>query len=173
MSFNSSGQTPVAVDRVVSALKRYAKKAKRVGPEQKLSRYQDQVAISLGYNNWSMLHRHVVSMSADEIATFSALVERRLGVGIPASKPSTLEPAVETWDEESAREEMRSFVLERYTPLNDFAFFDAESDNGFAWPEVDLIDPLLEHFGEKYPEDLISAVAAELEVSSGPWGVED
>lgn len=75
-------------------------------------------------------------------------------------------------DDAPARQAMEAWFRGKYTPLIDFAFYDPESENGFAWDDVDPHAELREEFEGKYPIELIKQVADGL-LDEGPWGIED
>ncbi len=74
---------------------------------------------------------------------------------------------------DSAIAEMRAWVKSNFSPLIDFALYDNESPNGYAWPDVELSEELHDEFHGTYPDELIERVASELEEANGPWGRED
>ena len=76
-------------------------------------------------------------------------------------------------DAQAARQEMENWVRKNYSRLVDFAFFDRESENGYAWPSVELNEELQEEFSDQYPYELIEEVAIDLEMNNGPWGIEN
>ena len=154
---------------LLDLMARYAKMVKKADPaSNKLGWHQNETAISLGFKNWSMLHKHLSAVQwtyMDQVLD-NALTKPALGAFIKKF-------AVKTIDEDEGRETMRDWVRERYTPLIDFALYDSESPNGFAWPDVDLGEVLRDNFSGEYPDDLIASVAYDLEANQGPWGEED
>jgi hypothetical protein len=150
---------------LIEALKRAAKAGKKNHPSKRLAWFLDQIAIALGYLNWALLHKHVATISNAKFDKLKGDMLTHPKIG------ALLEPSLDAFDEDAAGEEMRDWVRQHYTPLLDFAFYDSESSNGFAWPDVDLREELQDKFGGQFPDDLISAVAAKLE-EAGPWGVE-
>lgn len=163
-------------EKLLDAFKRAAKlaqKSQQPTGEKPLAWYQDRVAKAFHYINWSQLHKHVRSTSSstlDEIRR-RALLHPELAIFL--NKPRQEVEAMSSLDLKSAKEDIRSYAREHFSPLNDFAFFDSESESGFAWPEVDLDMELQDAFADQYPIDLINEVAADLLLQHGPWGVED
>lgn len=157
-------------ENLLSLLKSVAKQSKKGQPTQKLAWHQDKVAKVLGYKNWSTLHKHFLKMPHGQ---FNGVVKQVLAnplLGSSAIKVKSLAVAI---DPEAAAEEMRQWVRGNYTPLIDFAFYDKESENGFSWPDVNLLEELQDEFEDQYPFEWIEGVAVELERDAGPWGVED
>lgn len=159
---------PQSRQELISALKHYAKSLKQAQPSAPLSVRQNIVAATLGYSNWSLLHKHVRKMSEAQFAALHSNVSTHpeLGAFLKPSEPK------EQLDEEAAKEEMRNWVRSNFTPLIEFAFYDSEAENGFAWPDVELNMELQSEFDDQYPLKLIEEVASELE-EEGPWGEED
>lgn len=153
---------------LLDLLRRYSKAAKKGDPAGKsLSFHQDQVAISLGFKNWSMLHKHLSAALWSETDRLLTLAMKKpdLGEFIDAH-------AYRTIDENEATERMKKWARAKYTPLIEFAFYDNESDTGFSWPDVEMVIELGEEFAGKVPQDLIEKVGYELELD-GPWGLEE
>lgn len=153
---------------LLGLLRRYARAAKMSDAAGKsLTFHQDQVAISLCFKNWSMLHKHLSGAhwsETDKVLTL-ALKKPSLGEFIGSH-------AYRTIDEDEAAERMRQWARAKYTPLIEFAFYDNESENGFSWPDVEMVTELGEEFAGKMPQDLIEKVGYELE-REGPWGLEE
>lgn len=155
-------------DDLFGLLRRYAKAAKKRDLSGKpLSFHQDQVAISLGFKNWSMLHKHLAPALWSETDRLLRLALKR-----PALRDFIQAHAYRTIDEDKAAERMRAWARAKYTPLIEFAFYDKESETGFAWPDVEMVIALGEEFAGKVPQDLIERVGNELELE-GPWGLEE
>lgn len=150
---------------LIKALKQAAKMGNKAQSQKGLSELQDLIAVTFGYGNWSMLHKNLASMTD---AQFEAL---KLKMVLHSKLGPFLQTIPSVFDAKAARLEMRDWVRGRYTPLIDFAYYDKESSNGFAWPDVDLHDELRDQFDGTFPEDLIASVAGELE-ENGPWGIE-
>jgi hypothetical protein len=125
----------------------------------------DGIATTLGYDNWSLFHRDVGRMTDAHFAKIDAKVR-----AFPEIQEFLTDRAI---DKKAATEEMREWVESNFTRLVEFAFYDPESENGYAWPSVDLNEELQNEFDGKYPDDLISEVANDLEVDEGPWGDEN
>jgi hypothetical protein len=155
---------------LLNALKHCAKDGKKANPHLKLSWFQDQVAIAFGYLNWSLLHKHLLEMSEGELDALIEKMKAHSKVGSYLNIKAL--NGGEGYDEESAKDEMREWVRGRYTRLIEFAFYDNESENGFAWPDVVLSNELQDEFSDRYPHEVIINVSAELE-QDGPWGIED
>ena len=120
----------------------------------------DRIAQLVGMRRWSVFVGHLMADDAESVLGFAERLQpefRRLGL------PEFIDAA----------DLMRQWVLGRYTPLQDFAFYDSESANGYAWPEEELIPALYEYFHKVFPDATIEMVGAELEAKSGPWGIED
>lgn len=153
---------------LLNLLRRYAKAAKKDDPACKsLSFHQDQVAISLGFNNWSMLHKHLSAAFWSETHKLLTLAMKKPGLGDFIDTH-----AYRTIDEDEATTRMKQWARAKYTPLIEFAFYDNESETGFSWPDVDMVIELGEEFAGKVPQDLIEKVGYELE-RDGPWGLEE
>lgn len=154
---------------LLDLLRRFAKTNKKADPIGKsLSWHQDQVAISLGFKNWSLLHKHLATGDWSEVdkALTLALKKPELGEFVEVH-------AVRAIDEDVATDKMRDWARRKYTPLIEFAFYDNESETGFGWPAVDMAEELAEEFSGQYPDDLILKVGNELDVDEGPWGLEE
>jgi hypothetical protein len=144
-------------------LKRVAKQRKKQGGERSLSAYQDAVATELGYPNWSVLHRNVMTMEHQRFVEFRAHIQSYPEVqAILFTSPAFLE---------AAEAEMKEWMRTNYTPLIEFAYYDNESENGFSLPSEDVNNLLQDEFAHRFPLDLIMGVAHELELD-GPWGDE-
>ena len=166
MKSASPAVPPSGRTNLLDALKRAAKDGKKANPASKpLSWYQDQIAVAFGYGNWSTLHKHLMGMSNAHFDKLKAKMLAHPQVG------PFLQSIPKVFDKDAAYEEMRAWVKARFTPLIDFAYYDSESPNGFAWPDVDLREELQDHFGGTYPDSLIEEVADDLE-QHGPWGEE-
>jgi len=160
---------PSSREDLLVRLKRFAKQQKNTHPGQKLSHFQDMTAKMFGYANWSMLHKHFLEASDSQFSAMANKVRSHPALGqifIGAKTPTSIEPT-------AAKDEMREWVRRKFTPLIDFALYDNESENGFAWPDIDLNEELQDQFADKYPLELIEEVALNLEMNHGPWGVED
>lgn len=171
MSSHSQNQgAPSNRAALIELLKRVAKREKtqlrdEEFEEVQLSTVLDQIAVTLGYRNWSLLHKDAIRMPTGR---FSALAAR------VSDFPEVQEfQRYNALDKEAARSEMREYVEGNFTRLIEFAFYDSESENGFAWPSADLRDELEAEFGERFPPELIAEVASDMEVNDGPWGIED
>jgi hypothetical protein len=166
MSTFPSGDSPSDRETLLDLLKRVAKQIKSTQSDHSLSFVQDKIAKAFGYVNWSLLHKHVSTAPPKEFWKFAADVSSHPRIG-PA-----LESLAPPLDEDFAIEEMKAWVRRTYTPLINFAYYDRESPTGYAWPDEDLIDGLLEEFDHRYPVELIEQVASALEANEGPWGIE-
>lgn len=164
MSAKSPKQVlPFDREEILDVLKRLAKAIKKENPEQPLAFYQNELAVRFGFQNWSVLHKNVASMSNVAFARFSYKANSDAEVqSILLELPGFVE---------RAEEEMREWVRRNYTPLIEFAFYDNESENGFTLPSEDLLNILQEEFDHRFPFDVIESVATELELD-GPWGDE-
>jgi hypothetical protein len=168
--FSSSFVKPADAECFLAALKRAAKHAKKsqADAQHKLAFFLDTAARALGYLNWSLLHKHVDACSPKAL---SMLFEcARNTAWLAPFFPSDLTQPV---DQGEAAREMERYTYKHFTPLVEFAYYDAEAENGYAWPSVDLLDELQEVFSGHYPFNIIERVANELEMKHGPWGVED
>lgn len=149
--------------------KRYAKKAMSLSAEgQKLSWHQDQVAHKLGYQNWSILHSNLANMSWSGLSDIRSMASRSPHLYAFLQKATERTIIV---DEAVAT--MKDWARSNYTPLVDFAYHDSESENGYAWPSVDMDEELAEEFAGQFPDDLIQQVGYALDAEEGPWGVEN
>jgi len=157
------GITP---DYVLDKLKRAAKAMRKVEPSLSQSEALDKVAVICGYNNWSLLHKDVQKKVGYELSAFHEnLYGRPRLEGILPSRFSGFDP-------KEAADAMKDWVETNYTRLVEFAYYDNESSNGYAWPDEDINNALQEEFGQVYPLELIEEVAANIELD-GPWGIED
>lgn len=164
MSNFSQQNLPFDRSEALGLLKRVAKLIKKDNPEHPLSKFQDELAASFGFPNWSMLHKNVAAMPQSKFVLFSDRVHQHPEVqAILFASPSFLE---------AAKDEMRAWVRSNYTPLIEFAFYDNEAENGFSLPSEDILNLLQEEFDHRFPFDAIESVAYELELE-GPWGDED
>lgn len=154
---------------LLDLLRRFAKTNKKADTSgRSLSWHQDQVAVSLGFKNWSLLHKHLATSHwsrADTLLT-RAMTKQALGDFIEMH-------AVRTIDEDLAVDDMEQWARGKYTPLIEFAFYDNESETGFSWPAVDMAEELAEEFLGRYPEDLIQKVGNDMDARFGPWGLEE
>ena len=157
---------PITHDVVIEKIKRAAKNIRRADPTQTQSKALDQVAAMLGYNNWSMLSKHVHQLKPGALAIYldDLYQNPKLASLLPPKQPP--------FDPVAATEEMRTWVEGKFTRLVEFAFHDNESETGYAWPDEDINNALQEEFDHIYPFELIEEVAVELELD-GPWGIED
>ncbi len=153
----------------LNLMRQYAKKRKKADAAgNALAWHQDQIAISLGFKNWSLLHKHLAPVKwpwQDHVLDL-ALKKPGLGQFIE-------DHAVKTIGEDEAIETMEDWARRKYTPLIEFAFYDNESENGFSWPSVEMAEELSSEFAGQYPDDLIEKVGNDLDVDEGPWGLDD
>ena len=154
-------------ESILNKLKRAAKTVRRANPSVKQSQALDAVANLLGFNNWSLVSKHVNSMTPLHAVIFDT------GLYALPKLAAILAPQFPPFNRDSAIEEMRDWVRGKYTPLVEFAFHDNESETGYAWPDEDLSEGLQDMFGDKYPFELINEVAQDMEIDQGPWGIED
>jgi hypothetical protein len=67
---------------LLDLLRRYAKANKKADPVGKaLSWHQDQLAISLGFKNWSMLHKHLASANWSAVDQLKTLALKKPDLG--------------------------------------------------------------------------------------------
>lgn len=163
----SQESTQVGRQALIAVLKRFAKHGKKDQPGYQLAWFQNKIANEFGYNNWALLHKHIAKMPEQQFDTFNKTVRNH-----PEIEFFVRDKAVKVIDVPSARDEMRRWVKLTYSPLIQFAFHDSESENGYSWPDVDIVYELQAEFGDKYPEELIEEVAGKLEAEEGPWGIE-
>lgn len=156
-------------DALIELLKRVTKlEKKRLGEQGQdvaLSTLHNGLAVNLGYRNWSLFHKDVLSMPASRLRQLMARIDEA-----PEIQAFKMYNSV---DKVAAREEMRDYVESNFSPLSHFAFYDSESETGYAWPDVNLVEELSEEFGDRFPHAMIEEVATELELDQGPWGRED
>jgi hypothetical protein len=159
----------VTSGELISLLKRIAKQLKTLSVAGKgLATHQDEIAHSLNYKNWSMLHKHLDGLHgpAFQLAMNQVLRHKQLG-------PAVKELAFRTIDEDEAVQTMKSWARRKYSRLIDFAYYDNEAENGFSWPEVDMADELSAEFCGQFPDNLIQEVGNALDTDEGPWGLEE
>jgi len=154
---------------LLDLMRRYAKMVKKADQAGKpLGWHQNEIAISLAFKNWSMLHKHLAPIKWTYIDHVLDLVLKKPNLG-----QFVEEHAVKTIDEDEGADTMKAWARSKYTPLIDFAFYDNESSNGFSWPDVDMAEELREEFNGQYPDELIESVAHALEINGGPWGLDN
>jgi hypothetical protein len=159
MSYVNVQIDPLRSYLILSA-KRAAKTLGKASPLRSHSSCLDQIASFTGRSNWSLLAKHIAGADGDLLVRIAhKLCPQFRLLGIP--------------DFEGAEELMREWVVRTFTPLIDFAYYDKESANGYAWPDVELAHELYGEFGGICGDELIEAVASDLELSHGPWGLED
>lgn len=151
----------------------YLKRAAKINKKDdslgaSLSTHQNSIAVALGYQNWSMLHKNIDGLTCIQLGGVINRVLRHKTLG-----PMIDYMAERTIDVEDATQEMSDWARQKYTPLIEFAYYDSESPTGYSWPEVDMALELSEEFGGKFPDELITQVGNDLDVSEGPWGLED
>jgi hypothetical protein len=154
---------------LISLLKRIAKRAKSSDlSDRLLAWHQDFVAQKLGFNNWSLLHKHLSGLGdeAFELALNRVLAHEEIG-------PEIESLAVRTIATDDAIEEMTSWAKGKYTQLVHFAFHDKDSESGYDWPDVYMVDELNANFEHKFPFELIQQVGSALDRDEGPWGLRD
>jgi hypothetical protein len=78
--------------------------------------------------------------------------------------------AREQREDQQPEETIRAWVSRHYRRLIDFSPHDSESATGYAFPEVDILQLVLEKFEGRYEFELVYAVAQALQ-QEGPWGV--
>lgn len=145
---------------LIGTAKWAAKRMRQDSPPSTHSVRLDRIAVLAGRPNWSVLARHIDRADGDELAR----IARKLC------------PRFRSWgfaDFDGAEDLMRDWATRTFTPLIDFAYYDKESGNGYAWPSVELADELYGEFAEICSDELIESVARTLEASNGPWGIED
>ena len=145
---------------VLNQLKYAAKRQRKIDTELTQTQALNFIAKALGFNNWSLLHRYVESLSSVETNRF---LEKMHGSSIANLLP---------YNQDEVIQEITDYAYQHYSPLVEFAYHDRESENGYAWPDIDLSDELQGVFSDKYPWELIHKVATDLEIENGPWGIE-
>jgi len=140
--------------------KRAAKRLKKASPSLTHSACLDQIAAHASRDNWSLLAKHLGTAEPDSLLRIAAKL-------CPEFRRMNLP------DHRDGEQLMRAWVLGKFTPLHDFAYFDSEAENGYAWPEVELAAELYDEFSGIYPDDMLEKVAVDLERDGGPWGLED
>lgn len=156
----------ISAETILAKLKRVAKKLRQANASLTQAKALDQVAAMLGFNNWSLVSKHVNSLAGYRLSLFhEGLYERKNLDGL-------LPPQFPDFDEDEAAEVMRTWVEGNFTRLIEFAYYDNESENGFGWPDEDISNALQEEFDGVYPLELIEKVAVDIEMD-GPWGIED
>jgi hypothetical protein len=153
-------------DSIIKNLKRVAKQLRHENSSLSQAQALDAVAAAFGYNNWSLLSKAVNAMNQARLSSFQdALYSHPEFAGYLSLKSS--------FDRAAAVEEMTEWVESNYMPLNEFAFYDSESENGFAARSEDLVGALQDEFSDRFPLSLIVEVGNDLELDRGPWGNED
>ncbi|TAL85907.1 MAG: hypothetical protein EPN74_06540 [Rhodanobacter sp.] len=170
---NQNPPISAEAEKLSAAFKRAAKFAKKSqqSQEKTLAWYLDQVAKAFGYLNWSQLHKHAKTLGPAGVHELQrkAILHPELARFLEKGDPTLLTGV----DADAAKEVMRAYVREHFTPLHEFAYYDSESESGYAWPEVDLDEELQGAFSDVYPTELINEVATEMFLTYGLWGVED
>jgi hypothetical protein len=157
----------ITPDLIIEKLKRVAKLGRRASPSMSQSQVLDKIAVALGYNNWSLLTKHLNKMDDSQLSDFHDGLYQN-----PKFK-EYLPPIFPPFERADAVEEMTTWIERKFTPLIDFAYYDNESENGFSWADEDLVEALQDEFSDRYPAALIEEVGSDLEVNRGPWGIED
>lgn len=157
----------ITPDLIIEKLKRVAKLGRRESPSMSQSQVLDKIAAALGYNNWSLLTKHVNKMDDPQLSDFHHGLYQN-----PKFK-EYLPPFFSPFDRADAVEEMTTWIERKFTPLINFAYYDNESENGFSWADEDVVDALQDEFSDRYPSALIEEVGRDLEMNRGPWGIED
>lgn len=148
---------------ILGSLKRAAKALRHDHNALTQAKALDSVASQLGYKNWALLSKDVGSSTP---AKLEGIYRRILDHALLGDYATLL------FSEAEARNEMEEWVRSKFTPLVHFAYYDRESENGFAWDDEDLAAVLEAEFGDRFPLKLILDVAASLEANEGPWGIE-
>ncbi len=154
----------------VESLKSFAKKMRK-GKGIPQHEALDEVAKLLGFHNWSMLHKFAVAADDEKLGKIilavltHSLLSDALGGHFLATDGMKIV-------RDSAVEEMIEAGRTKYTPLVDFAFYDSESESGYAWPSVEMAEELADMFSDRFPHEWIESAAQHLE-EDGPWGLED
>ena len=145
---------------LTNSAKKAAKQRKKASSSLSHSACLDQIAAITGRANWSLLAKHIDGAEFSQLISISKKLSPQFrAIGIP--------------DFEGGESLMRDWVISVFTPLQDFAFYDSETENGYAWPSVELKFELYIRYGDIFPETTIERVALDLEMSGGPWGLED
>jgi hypothetical protein len=152
---------------IIEKLKRVAKQGRREVPYLSQSSALDKIALALGYNNWSLLTKHVYKMGQSQLNDFHDSLYQN------PKFQEYLPPIFPPFERADAVEEMTKWVERKFTPLIEFAYYDNESENGFSWADEDLVGALQDEFSDRYPSALIEEVGSDLEINHGPWGIED
>lgn len=67
---------PVGRAEIIGLLKRVAWNLKESKPDQQLATFQNEIACSYGYQNWSMLRKHARTMTQSEFASFAERIRQ-------------------------------------------------------------------------------------------------
>lgn len=95
MSQLNTHSLPADRAEIVDLLRRAAKNLKKSRPDQQLVTFQDEIARSYGYQNWSMLHKNARIMTQSEFASFAArIVQNADAQGILLARPKFAETRV-------------------------------------------------------------------------------
>lgn len=154
----------------IGAVKKLATKIKKQS-DNTHSEILDWIAVRFGFNNWSLFQNHIPISSNQHFAEMQAKFEN-MKSSVFAALQSAESDSIEEVDDSFGKEVMESWVRRKFTPLVDFAYYDPESENGYAWDSEDIFQELMDRFDGTYSESLIQEVAANLEVNHGPWGRE-
>jgi len=151
----------------INSLKRLAKKENKKSPSMTHSGCLDRIANSRGYLNWALFTKDIEAMTVPRFALLQSCFTIFPGNNLPEAQLHPLEV-----DEQEAIDIMTDWVERNFTRLIEFAFYDSESENGFATRDEPISMALQEEFDDQYPFELIERVATNLELD-GPWGVEE
>lgn len=159
----------VKPDVMLDCLRRVAKTRHKVmkagGQSSHLTEQQNYLAEVLGWENWSLLARDFERDPAKSNGKVLATCERDRFLREALVEVIPIDDAL-------AEAVMENWVRVELDPLVNWAYYDAESENGYAAESVELDQALGDEFGGTYPDRLIQRVAARLE-REGPWGDPD
>jgi hypothetical protein len=149
---------------LLNALKAAARIRLKMSPSKQLSGLLDHIAASCGYKNWSLFAKDLGQMHPEKFREIRSKYK---------SEIEDLRESEGLWgSREEAFDQIEEWFRQKYSPLVEFAFRDSESENGYAWPEIEPGDVIPDQFGDDFPAKLIDEVALKLDLE-GPWGLED
>lgn len=153
------------LDLLRSEAQSRVKEQAKLGIRRPLHELSAELALSLGYQRWSLLADRLNRDADADKRQCIAAIQRD-----PDLHARLCKRALRPDEVEEARHTMTAWLRPRYAPLQEWAFHDPESPNGYDDPGIDLAPVLDAHFHGIYPEHVIDRLAWDLEVEHGVWG---